>query len=368
MKKTKSLKKYLLALIAIVSISVIIAGCSAEITNRTTTPPTVVSTFPTREATEVAVNGTITATFDESVDAATVVAENFTVRTTGGTAVVGTVTYDAPGKKAIFAPSANLDYDTAYTATITTGVKDLDGTALAEAKVWTFTTVPAGVGPTPVNLGTAANYVILAKTAVSTVPDSNITGNVGLSPAAESYMTGFSQTDATGYATSSQVTGYLYAADMASPTSTNLTTAVSDMEAAYSDAAGRANPDETDLQSGAIGGETLVPGLYKWTSSVTITGTDVTISGGANDIWIFQINGDLSIADGLAVVLAGGASAKNIFWQVSGTVDIGAGSRFKGVILSQANIGMRTGSTIDGRLLAQTEVALDHAVVTEPAL
>ncbi len=139
-----------------------------------------------------------------------------------------------------------------------------------------------GTGLEAVDLRSAGNYVVLAKTAVSTVPASVITGDIGLRPAAESYFTGFSLTDSTGYVESAQVTGFLYAADMASPTSSNLTTAVNDMMTAYSDAASRSNPDYLNHGAGEIGSLTLTPGLYKWTSSVTI-GSNVTIAGSADD-------------------------------------------------------------------------------------
>ena len=147
-----------------------------------------------------------------------------------------------------------------------------------------------GKGPAPVVLGMAGNYVILAKSGISTVPTSAITGNLGLSPAAASYITGFSLVaDASGvFSTSTQVIGNVYAADYAVPTPANLTTAVSNMETAYTDAAGRALPDFTELGAGEIGGLTLVPGLYKWGTDVLIS-TDVTLNGGPNDVWIFQI-------------------------------------------------------------------------------
>ncbi|MFA6508195.1 MAG: Ig-like domain-containing protein, partial [Treponemataceae bacterium] len=202
-----------------------------------TTPPTVVSTIPINTVTGVSIVDSVTATFNEGMDSATIVAANFTLAA-GSTPVTGTVTYDIPTKTARFAPATSLSYGTLYTATVTTGVKDRSGNALAAAKVWSFTTATSGAGPAPVNLKTAANFVILAKTAISTVPDSVITGDVGISPAALSYMTGFSETLAGVYATAPQVTGFLYAANMTPPTPANMTTAISDVEAAYTDAAG----------------------------------------------------------------------------------------------------------------------------------
>jgi len=235
------------------------------------------------------------------------------------------------------------------------------------AMVYTVTADTVTAGPAPVLLGTAGNFVILAKTAVSTVPPSAITGDVGVSPAATSYLTGFSLTKVgTTSATSPQVTGNLYGADMTAPTSSNLTTAVSNMEAAYTDAAGRPTPDFLNLGSGNIGGLTLVPGLYNWGSSVTIPG-DITLSGGANDVWIFQMSGDLFMSASKRVTLAGGAQAKNIFWQVAGEVIVGAGAHFEGILLSQTAITLQTGASMNGRALAQTQVALDSATITKPA-
>lgn len=222
----------------------------------------------------------------------------------------------------------------------------------------------AGESPEPVLLGTAGDFVILAKTGISTEPASVITGDIGVSPYAETFLTGFSQTKFTGYSTSDQVTGFMYAADMADPTPSKMTTAVSDMETAYTDAAGRSDPDFLDLGDGGIGGLTLGRGLYKWGSSVTIL-TDLALSGAADDVWIFQIDGDLSIANGKMVTLSGGAQAKNIFWQVAGEATLGTTANFKGVILCQTAIALNTGATMNGKLLAQSAVTLDQATVAD---
>lgn len=119
--------------------------------------------------------------------------------------------------------------------------------------------------PPSVDLKTAGSFVILAKSGISTVPTSAITGNLGVSPSAASYITGFGLiADATNvFSTSPQVTGKIFASDYAAPTPSNLTTAVSDMELAFTDAAGRA-PNVTELGAGNIGGMTLTRGVYKW--------------------------------------------------------------------------------------------------------
>ena len=224
-----------------------------------------------------------------------------------------------------------------------------------------------GKGPAPVVLGGAGNYVILAKSAISTVPTSAITGNVALSPAAASFITGFTLiADASNvFSTSTQVTGQVYAADYATPTPSNLTTAVNDMLTAYTDAAGRA-PDYTELGTGNIGGMTLPPATYKWSTGVLIP-TDVTLNGGPNDVWIFQIAQDVTQASAAKVILTGGALPKNVFWQTFGIMDIGTTAHMEGVVLSQTAITLRTGATANSRLLAQTAVTLDANAVTQPA-
>lgn len=331
------------------------------------TPPTVISTLPVNLATNVALNSATNSIFSEALDPLTVTSATIKLAGPGATAVSGTVGYDVVGKIVTFTPASPLTAGTKYTATITTSVKDMAGNALAVDKVWSFTTgSTVALGPAPVLLGMAGDYVILAKTAVSTVPASAITGDIGLSPAATSYLTGFSLTMVgTLSATSPQVTGFLYGADMTTPTNSNLTTAVSNMEAAYTDAAGRPTPDYLNLGVGEIGGRILSPGLYKWTTGVTIS-SDVTINGGANDVWVFQIPGTLEISPAKNVFLSGGAQAKNIFWQVAGTVNIGAGAHFEGIILSQTAITMESGASMKGRALAQTSVILDTNVVTKP--
>jgi len=329
------------------------------------TTPTVISTYPSNTALNIGSNGTITATFSKAMNTATINAAHFTVLE-GANQVEGIVTYDLSNKTAIFSPVKTLAFAAPHTVTITNGAKDLADNALMANKVWTFTTAPAGIGPSPVILGTAGNFVVLAKTAISTVAPSAITGNVGLSPAAKSNITGFSQTDTTGYATSTQVTGYILSADMAPPTTLNMITAVSDMEAAYADAAGRKLPNFINIAAGSLGGQVLAPGLYNWDTSVTVP-TGITIAGGPNDVWIFQIKGDLITSSSVDIALTGGASAKNIFWQVGGRVTLGANSRFEGSILSLGAITLHEKAIMNGRALAQTDVALDQAVISKPA-
>jgi len=218
----------------------------------------------------------------------------------------------------------------------------------------------------PVDLGSAGNYVILAKAAVSTVPlGTRITGDVGISPAAADAITQFDLVlDASGaYATSSLVTGRFYAADYAVPTPANLSAAVTAMEAAFTDAAGR-SADVTELGAGNIGGMALGPGVYKWGTGLLIP-TDVQLTGGPEDVWIFQIAADLTVGDGARIALSRGALAENVFWQVGGRVDVGTTAHIEGIVLSQTAIDARTGASVNGKLLAQSAVSLDGVTLAD---
>jgi ice-binding like protein len=233
--------------------------------------------------------------------------------------------------------------------------------------VFIFATGATAAGPTPVNLGTAGGFVILTKTGVTTTGTTAIVGDMGVSPIVATSMTGFGLiADSTNtFSTSSLVTGKIYAADYAPPTPAKMTTAISDMETAFTDAAGRKTPNFTELGGGDISGKTLLPGLYKWGTGVLIT-NGVTLAGGPNDVWIFQIAGDLTVSNSAKVNLIGGAQAKNIFWQVSGQATLGTTADVKGIILSQTLISMNTGAKLSGRALAQTAVTLIANTITAP--
>ncbi|WIG97643.1 ice-binding family protein [Myxococcus sp. SDU36] len=331
-----------------------------------TTPPQVSATTPPAESAGVAINRTVSVTFNEAMDPLSLTSATFTVRQ-GSTLVPGSVVY-GPGTSATFSPESTLATSALLTASVSTDVKDLNGNRLASAFTWSFTTgTSAAMGPAPVSLGTAGNYAILAKSGISTVPASLVTGDIGLGPAAASYLTGFSLVaDATNvFASSPQIVGKAYAANYAVPTPSNLTTAVGNMEGAYTDAASRPTPDFLELGTGNIGGRTLAPGLYKWTSTVTLP-SNVTLSGGANDVWIFQTTGDLNMSAAQRITLSGGAQAKNVFWQVAGRTTMGAGSHFEGILLCKTDVTLETGATMNGRILSQTQVALQKATLTQP--
>lgn len=233
------------------------------------------------------------------------------------------------------------------------------------------TALSSGVTPTDntvskvplarVYLGLAGRFAILSKSGITDVYPSAVTGDIGTSPI----------TGAAIHLTCSEVTGNVYSVNAAGPlpcritNASRLSNAVGDMQAAYTNAAGRSNPNFLNLGAGNIGGKTLTPGLYKWTTAVIIP-TDITISGGPLDVWIFQIAGTLKMSSAVKITLAGGAKAKNIFWQTSGAVTLGTTSHFEGNILGKTGINLKTGASINGRLLAQTAVSLQMNSVKKP--
>ena len=218
-----------------------------------------------------------------------------------------------------------------------------------------------GSGLRSVDLGVAGDFAILSKSGITDVYKSSVTGDIGSSPI----------TGAAVLLTCAEVTGTIYTVDAAGPlpcrvtNATRLGTAVLDMQAAFTDAAGRSNPDFLNLGAGNIGGKTLTAGLYKWTSALIIP-SDITISGSPNDVWIFQVAGTLIMSSAVNVTLTGGAQAKNIFWQVSGAVTFGTTSHFEGIILGKTGINLKTGASINGRMLAQTAVTLQMNTVVQP--
>ncbi|MBI2445173.1 DUF3494 domain-containing protein [Candidatus Micrarchaeota archaeon] len=226
-------------------------------------------------------------------------------------------------------------------------------------------TAVSAAGPAPVNLGTAGSFAILSKSGISTTGTTSIVGDIGVSPIDSTAITGFGliMHSSNEYATSSLLTGKAYAADYTAPTPAKMTAAISDMETAYTDAAGRSNPTATELGAGNIDGMTIGPGLYKWGTGVMIP-TGVTLSGGPDDVWIFQIAQNLDVGNGAIVTLAGGAQAKNVFWQLFGQATLGTTADMKGTILSQTSIAINTGAKLNGRALAQTAVTLDANAVT----
>jgi len=316
-----------------------------------TTAPTVSVTVPANAGTSVPINQTINATFSEPMDPLTISTASLKLTGPGGTAVTGTVGYDVNSRIATLNPVSDLAPNAVYTASITTGAKDLAGNALGANFVWSFTTAATAGGQAPVALGAASTFAVLAASTITSTGPTTINGDLGLSPGTA--VTGFPP---------GTVNGTIHAGDPAAAQ------AQLDLTTAYSDAAGRTVGAIT--LAGNLGGQTLTPGLYKSTSSLEISSGDLTLDaqGDANAVFIFQMASTLTTTVSRQVILSGGAKAANVVWQVGSSATLGTGSVFKGNILAMASITVTTGATVEGRLLARTAaVSLDSNGITIPA-
>jgi hypothetical protein len=324
-----------------------------------TTAPQVVSASPPSGALGAATTAGVVVSFSEAMSAASVTSASFRVSDELADPVPGTTSLDQTGMVATFSPTADLLRGSTYHVALSVALRDVAGNPLAAAAAWEFTTA---AGPAPVLLGTAANYVILARTGIATTGVSDVTGNLGLSPGVDAVLMGWGQSAATTFSTSPMVDGHIHVSTYDAPTPEILVLASNDMGAAYSAAAALGPPDAVGLNAGALGGVTFEPGIYRWDAAATIA-TNVTIAGGPNDVWVFQINGALAMAASVSVVLSGGARAENVFWQVNGAINIGATSHFEGIAMASTAINVGAGSSVNGRLLAQTAVSVDTCEV-----
>lgn len=343
-----------------------LGAAAAEPTVISSSPTNLSQDIPTRTNTRnnVVLATEVMATFSQPMDRETVNVRTFTLRETDGVEVAGTVVMNKGNTVAIFRPSSPaLNPGTSYTASVTTAAKSAAGIAMVNPVEWSFVTDTVQiVGQAPVRLGRASSFAILTKTGVTDVFPSTISGDVGASP-----ITGA----AILLTCTEMMVGTIYSVNAAGPLPCRvtapaiLTTAVTNMETAYHDAAGRKLPDFVNLGAGKIGGLTLTPGLYNWTTGVSIS-TDVTLKGGPTAVWIFQIAGNLVQAGATHVILKGGALPRNIVWQTAGAVAIGTTAHFEGVILAKTKIAMKTNATVNGRLLTQTAVTLQKNAITRP--
>jgi hypothetical protein len=357
-------------------------GAAADTTN-----PTVTLTVPANSATGVRINTTIAATFSEAMDPATITTANFTVA-----GVTGTVTYNTITKIATFTPASNLAAGTLFTATITTGVKDLAGNALAVNKVWTFTTGTA-TGTTPVALGAAAPFggfgggAGMTNQGILTIINGDI-GTTGVSTT----MTGFHDSVGDVYTETplniGRVNGRIYTA--APPpggagvggnaaTFVIATAAASDALIAYNSMSPASLPGGVDPGAGQLGGLTLAPGIYKAAGATfLLTGSDLTLDGQGdpNAVWVFQTAAGLTIgAPGFprSIILINGAQAKNVFWYVGSAARIEDRSSMVGTIIASAGVTISTAgqlstTTLEGRVLGlNASVTMVNTLINVPA-
>jgi hypothetical protein len=308
--------------------------------------PMVVSTDPANGAASVSIAKILAATFNVPMDPTTFTATTFTLQQ-GLTPVSGAVS--ALGSTGTFVPTMDLPFNTLFTATITTGVKDIAGTPMANPYSWTFTT--SACGQAPVVLASAGNFVVLAGSTVTSTGPTSVTGDLGVSPGTA--VTGFPP---------GTIVGNEHAGD---PTAAQ---GIADLTTAYNDAASRTLCAVT--VAGNLGGLTLSPGLYTSTSSLSISAGDLTLDaqGDPNAVFIFQTASTLTTTAGRQVILSGAAKSTNVFWQIGTSATLGTTSVFQGTVMANQAITLDTGATLNGRALARiAAVALDSNIIVKPA-
>ncbi|MEX0982348.1 MAG: ice-binding family protein [Bacteroidales bacterium] len=350
-------KRFWITPIAVFSIAAILGGCFEDnYVPIGSVCPMVISTDPADLDTEVPLNQIVTATFNEQMNPATITPESFIFES--GTTLAGALSYDGNNATLSFEPTNSLRVSTTYTATIKSTVKDLLGNALQEDYVWTFSTGTLPESPEGIDLKTVARFGIISGLGVSNNAGNSEIHNldVGIYPGARSSITGFPPAIV--------VNGAIYASDDIAPpgVAAMLLQAKNDLTEAYLAAEGATDPAPATV-SGDQGGKTLAPGIYKSTSTLLIQNGDLTLDaqGDANASWIFQIasgfttvgGGPYPSPSGGNVILAGGAQADNIIWQVGSSVTIGDYTSFKGNVLALETITMGAYSQADGRMLAR---------------
>jgi hypothetical protein len=242
------------------------------------------------------------------------------------------------------------------------------GTALAALALVGTVFAPAASAAQTVQLGTAAPFAVLAGTAVTDVPTSAITGDVGLSPAAGSNYAGLTQ---------AEVTGTIYSTNAAGPAGSVddpslLTSAKNDLTTAYVAAAGEVPTTTFTTTDNQLGGQTLTPGVYAFGHAATanLTAASPLVLNGEGDVnavFVFQASSDLVTASNSVVQLENGAQACNVFWQVGSSATLNSASTFVGTILALTSATLLTGATVQGRVLAQNgDVTLDANTITAP--
>jgi hypothetical protein len=308
-----------------------------------TSLPTIAAVNIAAGATCVPLDQKIKITFTEQMDSLTINPNTVFIQ-----GVAGTVTYDVGSQNATITPSANLAANTTFTIMVTAGAKDLGGNSMAVPFQQTFTTGPCpGGGVPPVALCPfIGNFSVLAGSTVTNTGSTTVSGDVGVNPG--TVVTGFPP---------GLAGGTIHSADGAAAQ------AQAALTAGYIDAAGRSGSTSV---AGDLVGRTFTAGVYKSTSSLAISG-DVTLDAQGNPaaVFIFQISSTLTTGSGSHVILANGATACNVFWQVGSSATLGTNSVFKGNILALTSITITTGVNLEGRALARNgAVTLDTDVIT----
>jgi hypothetical protein len=311
--------------------------------------PTVTSTDPINNSTGISLSKTITADFSMIMDQLTIDGTTFTLKQ-GTTTIAGAVTYS--GSRASFNPTNDLLEGKIYTATITTGAKSATGVPLANDYVWNFTTLVANAPAPTAGLffGVFGGNAGITNQGLNTRINN---GGIGTT-AASTLVTGFTDTAASPFEVytvtplnNGLVFGGIFAAAPAPGNATKAQKALEGLNAArdlYNSISPASKPGGSDQGSGELGALTLAPGVYKSASGTyKITNGDLTLSGSANDVWIFQAESSLTVGSPAAprsVKLIGGALAKNVYWYVgsSAVINYAGGGVMTGNIIAEEGV------------------------------
>lgn len=337
-------------------------------TTGTIIAPRVILTDPFNNETGVSMNKVVTATFDMAMDPLTITNATFTLKQ-GSTIILGSVIYS--GYIASFTPTNPFLANAVYTATITTGAKNLTGVSIANNHVWTFTTINSSNAP---DLGSALPFGAFGGNAGVTNQGINTVINGSIATTAPSTLvTGFH--DATAIYTETplnigNVTGAIFTAPPMPGTATSFaiaTQALSDANAAYLSISPASMPGGTDPGAGELGGLTLAPGVYKSASGTfNISNGDLTLDaqGDPNAVWVFQTDSGLTVGiagptGAKSVILINGALPKNVFWYVGSTATINGagGGTMVGTIIANSGVTFSTAgnaaqTVLNGRALS----------------
>lgn len=310
-------------------------------------PPRVTSTIPADWANDVDTDVTLSATFSEQMDPATISTDTFALTGPGGVGLGGVVTFDEGTHTASFDPDANLVFGTTYAGRISAAASDLAGNSMVEDYVWIFSTGALPRDLEPVDLRSLASFVAVAGAGLTTsnvLGTTTLNGDVGLSPSGTCLGDGEPCTD-----TNPVITYELYANDSSGVAAQ----AKVDLDLALTDAMGR--PPGASVHD--LSGETFGPGVYTSNSSLVLhAGETVTLDGGgdANAVWIFQVPSAMTIDNDAAVLLVNGANAENVFWAIGTSSSLGSNVSFQGTILAQASNSVEANSAVVGRVFAST--------------
>ena len=344
------------------------------------TAPTVSSTLPVSSG-FMNIDGYITVTFSEPMLASSITAAGtFTVVDSLSANVVGVVTTPTT-TTARFTPSAALDPEVVYTATVTVAATDAAGNALAVPKVWSFETRP--LNPQAPPLGETDRLAIIANLSVTNSGPSVISGgDMMVMSNAASFFTGFTTLDELSGVFDELVGGkYGYASNTTdgiqpvphASVAAFITQTSSDLTAADNFLALEPNPGAaTQVCATQLGGLTLTRGVYKTAADVLISaGTGVTLDaqGDADSVWIFVISGTLETITQVSgnVILTNGALAQNVYWRTGGSTTIAADTFFRGKVFAAPLVAVGTNATVIGSLYSLTaQVTLLSNTITKP--